>query len=208
MSTIHRPRLERFAAALPGWIYLLSGLTLLSVMLVTPAWVACEQLGWQRDVMRLQADRLSGQRERFESFYRALDGDDPAVLERLAFTQLRYKPVGRHLWERPILDSVAAAEPNLADQPARADHPGAGPQASDQALAISGSIEAWLHEPMPVVGGSTGQFQSRLTRLATGPSRLALMAVAIAFLIGGLWSQPGIGRANESVPGCGSAVPS
>ncbi len=110
-------------AGLPGWMLLISGLAIVAATVLTPTWMSLREVDWQRQVMREQIERLERQRERYAQFHAALVDDDPVLLERLAYTQLRYQPVEAMLMaEADALDaSIAAylAEPAQGVLPAR-----------------------------------------------------------------------------------------
>ena len=172
--------LETLFTALAGWLPLLGGLTLLAMTLITPEWVGWRDLLWQRDMLRLQAQSLETQRDSYAAFHDALSADDPVLLERLAFTQLRYKPAGKHLMDDLWLVSGSGAEV-------------AGP--SNMAYAAAGPsevIESWLASPQPVIGKDIRplkRMNTRLTRLTGGFGRYVLLAVAILCLIASLWPE-------------------
>ena len=170
---------DRLTAALPGWLLLLGGLSLLGLMLLTPAWVQNREIAWQRDVMRLQTQHLERQQQRYQDFQNALAMDDPILLERLAFAQLRQKPVGQELLlptgdgQADVLEGIDAA----------------------------GSIDAWLWEKMPEVGQEIPPYQpldTRLTRLAQGERRLFVMTAGLLCAAGGLWMGAGRQRPGKS----------
>jgi hypothetical protein len=170
-----RTTIDRLLGTLPDWMFLAAGLTLLSLALVTPNWLSCEALARQRDLMRLQAERLRDQRERYETFFQALVDHDPIVLERLAFTQLGLKPVGKQV---------------LSGNPSGT---GGDTESRRQAelLATSASVDQWLIEPLPQPGVDVPLYQpsdTRLIRLTANPMlRAGLFAAAIACLAAGLW---------------------
>lgn len=149
---------NQFEASLPGWLYLTSGLALIAMCMLTPAWLTCRQLGWQWEVMEHQNRRLTEQQKRFEQFHQALVTDDPIILERLAFTQLRLKPKGHKLLGHP--EFVSASVEHWLQKPL--------PQIGHQL------------PPQP-------QTNSMLIRLTTGPSRLALIVLAGICIGAGLW---------------------
>lgn len=174
--------------ALPGWLYLLAGLTLLAMALLTPTWQANCELTWQRDLMRLQAQRLERQARNYQQFHAALVAEDPILLERLVFIHLHQQPQGKQPLEEAGPLTVAG--------------PAAQAQASlwqDLALSsglgeLSAAVDAWLAEPLPVVGVDIAPpkpVNSRLTRLTQGPSRLVMLVAALACLAAGVWSGGG-----------------
>jgi len=161
---------------MPGWILLLSGLALLGVTLLAPAWTSQQQLVWQRDVMQAQFTHLQAQQQRYAEFYEAIQNDDPVLLEHLAYTQMRFKPAGKQLLEM---------------------------DRSERMEQLSASIAAWLHKPLPRVGRQIEPLMgtdTALTRLTTGSSRFVLYAVAIGCLGTGLASRgvPTIRGLNNS----------
>jgi hypothetical protein len=170
-------------ALLPGWIFLLGGLMLLGMVLLTPSWLANRELGWQRDLLRLQSERLTQQEERYQHFQQALLADDPVLLERLAYAQFRFKPVNRQLLEQPALDPAATTR--LAAHAAGAEA-GAG-------SLVSASVDDWLRAPLPRIGKDLPRqlaLSTRLTRMTAGVSRIGLLVVGLASLAVGLYSSP------------------
>ncbi len=173
--------IETLLSALAGWLPLLGGLTLLAITLLTPEWLGWRELVWQRDMLRLQAESLETQRDRYAMFHEALQADDPVLLERLAYTQLRYKPAGKALMGdfRLTGGSVEAG----------------GVQTGTVGTGSFGStevVEAWLAQPQPVVGKDIQPLRpinTRMTRLTRGPSRYVLLLVAGICLMAGFWPE-------------------
>ncbi|MFA9478326.1 hypothetical protein ACERK3_08460 [Phycisphaerales bacterium AB-hyl4] len=165
---------ERLFAALPGWMFLLGALSLMAMTLITPPWLHGRDLAWKQELMHAQLDRLTRQQDRYKQFHASLVADDPILLERLAFTQLRLKPT-----DRELLDPMGGR--SVAGVPL--GHGEAG----------GATIEAWLAEPMPVVGvdvPARTPIETRLTRLTQGRNRLGLLAAALLCLLGALWYGP------------------
>ena len=204
--------LDTLLTALAGWLPMLGGMTLLAMVLITPEWMGWRELVWQRDVLNLQAERLETQRTSYAQFHDALVADDPVLLERLAFTQLRYKPAGKRLMN----DLWAVAGPGDAARPG-AMPPGSTalpPMAAGdggQAYGSSEVIESWLTSPQPVVGRDIQPLRvinSRLTRLTSGASRYVLLAVAILCLVAGLLPNDPEGDKDEALSiGVGGPTP-
>lgn len=175
---------------LSDWLFLFSGLTLLALALLTPQWLACQDLAWQRDLMRIQVERLDEQQRRYHAFYQALKDDDPILLERLAFTQLGWKPAGKQVLN--LREAIAAA---------------AGLRGGNydlaEVIATSASVDQWLLEPMPRLGVDApipNPVNSRLTRLTTQPTlRIGLLAAAVACIAAGLWPTSEKKPASEPV---------
>lgn len=177
--------LDMLLTALAGWLPMLGGMTLLAMVLITPEWLGWRELVWQRDVLNLQSERLETQRASYTQFHDALAADDPVLLERLAFTQLRYKPAGKRLMN----DLWAVAGPGDAAAYDASGRAFEATTAHGQVYGSSEVIESWLTAPQPVVGRDILPLRvinSRLTRLTTGPSRYVLLTVALLCLVAGL----------------------
>ncbi|MEX0653341.1 MAG: hypothetical protein WD534_01245 [Phycisphaeraceae bacterium] len=173
---------ERFFAALPGWLFLIGALTLLALMLLTPAWLHGREMAWKQQFMQAQLEHLEAQQQRYQQFHAALQSHDPVLLERLAFTHLRLKPADKQLLD-PAGSTAMVATPS---GPAGSATPG------DR--LPSAAVEAWLAEPMPVVGEDVPaphRLETRLTRLVQGRSRLGIIVAAMLCLLGSLWYGPG-----------------
>ncbi|GAB4110789.1 MAG: hypothetical protein Kow00105_19540 [Phycisphaeraceae bacterium] len=178
--------LDTLLTALASWLPVVGGMTLLGMVLITPQWLDWRELAWQRDVLEIQADRLQSQRERYTRFYEALSADDPVLLERLAFTQLRLKPVGKRVMpdlfvsgQAPNRPAISSASSVIRQHPAEPFNP---PQEAE-------AIEAWLAAPQPIVGRDIpplAPMNTRLTRLTQGPAGYVLLFVAILCLTAGL----------------------
>lgn len=199
--------LDTLLTALAGWLPMLGGMTLLAMVLITPEWMGWRELVWQRDVLNLQSERLETQRASYAQFNDALAADDPVLLERLAFTQLRYKPAGKRLMN----DLWAVAGPgDAAASGATAPTLAAGGD-SGQFYGSSEVIESWLTSPQPVVGRDIQPLRvinSRLTRLTQGPARYVLLAVAILCLVAGLLpNDPESDKDDAPSAGVGGATP-
>ena len=180
---------ERVLAATPGWMFLISGLTLLAAALIMPEWQRVEDLRWKRDLMQQQVARLNAQHQSYISFQQALKADDPIVLERLAFTQLRLKPVGKQPLVKADPDPVAR-DPEVLLTNAIQNDPRAQQSRDAQQDPTLAAVDAWLAEPLPAVGVDIApprQVNSRLMRLTTGERRFVLMIAALACLAGGIW---------------------
>lgn len=149
-------------AALPGWLLLLGGITLLAMALLVPAWLALRDLQWQHTVMEAQVDRLLQQQQRYSAFLAALESEDPVLLEHLAYTQLRMVPAGKDVLEN------AGGGSALADA----------------------SVAQWLYQPMPRVGQempALPKINSRMTRLTTGPMRILFCVAALTCAAAGVF---------------------
>lgn len=199
--------LDTLLTALAGWLPMLGGMTLLAMVLITPEWMGWRELIWQRDVLNLQSERLETQRASYAQFNDALAADDPVLLERLAFTQLRYKPAGKRLMN----DLWAVAGPGDAATSGASSPALAAGGDSGQLYGSSEVIESWLTSPQPVVGRDIQPLRvinSRLTRLTQGPARYVLLAVAILCLVAGLLpNDPESDKDDTPSVGIGGATP-
>lgn len=181
---------ERFFAALPGWIYLLCGAGALASLLIIPAWLACEDLRWQRDVLRGQIDHLQATEQRYSQLHHAAVNEDPLLIERLAYVQLGYTNMDRSplVLEAPVL----RGSPLIA---MGSDQPDTPMLEAVAPAEVSACIDTWLRRQVerPVSDvPPPPQHQSRLVRLSTGSTRLAMFAFAfIAILAGVFWSKSG-----------------
>ena len=179
--------LETLLTALAGWLPVLAGGALLGMTLITPEWVGWRELLWQRDMLRLQAEGLETQRASYSAFHEALAADDPVLLERLAYTHLRYKPA-----DKQLLDGVGEGYGD-GEVVAVGYSPVTGMQTTP-ATGSSGSevIESWLSTPQPVIGQDIPAYRpmnTRLVRLTRGPSRYLLLLVGLICLVAGLWPE-------------------
>ncbi|MEX0885552.1 MAG: hypothetical protein WD009_03850 [Phycisphaeraceae bacterium] len=155
---------ERALAAMPGWLFLAAGLTLVALVLLTPAWLGQRDLAWQRDLMRLQVRQIERQAQRYADFHAALGAEEPVLLERLALTQFGLNPTDKTpLWLGTVADDRG------------------------------GGVDAWLAEPLPRVGvdvPARTAIESRLTRLTSGSTRTLLIAAGRGCALGGVWATP------------------
>ena len=169
MTAREEPNLwQRSVGETPGWLFIGIGLSLLALTAIVPGWLSCRELAWQRDVMLEQLSRLETQQQRYAAFHAAVDAEDPVLLERLAFTVMRQKPVGKDV----LVTEASFGEPILGIE--------------------GGWIDQWLREPMPVVGLDLPGYSpvnTRLTRISTGTSRLVLMLAGAAALAAGIWTS-------------------
>jgi len=163
-----------------GWVFLLSGLSLVAMGMLVPAWIEVRDLAWQRDVMRAQAGSLIKQEEGYSQFHAALATDDPILLERLAFHNLRLKPIGSIALPTDYRDPTAGDMPESINTHDPVTKPG---------MSL---VDTMLHRPVPMPGVGDVKpkpLNSRLVRIATNPTlRLGLVAAGMLCVAGGLLS--------------------
>ncbi|QNN24016.1 hypothetical protein HED60_17640 [Planctomycetales bacterium ZRK34] len=141
---------------LGGWMMLGCGFVIVAATALAPAWHDVQSLDIQRRQLRRQVALLQIQEQNYHAFVRALDRNDPLLLQRLAWTQLRHKPVGGTLLMRTTMD------------------PSHAPVAS---------VDQWVQpEPIPMAPvealhrDNLLNGNSRLMRLIGGPSRPWVLA--------------------------------
>lgn len=151
------------SAALIVWA---AGVSLVAAVLLLPAYQENREVAWQRDLLRLQADRLGEQNDSYHETVAALEGEDPVLLERLAYTYLHLKPRGTIL-----LDDL------------------------DQGIAQADTmqtVEQWLQRRMPEVGvdfaslGPMPRPMQTAHRLVTGPTRHMVLLLGIVLIALGI----------------------
>jgi hypothetical protein len=91
-----------------GWLYLLSGLGLLAVVVLLPAQDAMEDLRWQEQRLHAGVKREQERVQRYGEFIRAVDLEEPIVVERLVNANLSLGDPNRE----PVLMRVS---PNRGD---------------------------------------------------------------------------------------------
>ncbi len=163
----------RLLTPLPEWAFVLCGVALIGLVVLVPQWLDNRSVQWERDLMQVQAQRLERQTQRYRDFHAALAADDPVLLERLAYTQLRRVPVGSRVISEAPVDAASLARPAAV-------------------TSYDGNIDAWLLEPQPQVGTDVPPhrvIEARLTRVADGSARLGVIAAAALCLLAGLWPR-------------------
>jgi len=205
MAATQTTPFSRFMDGLPGWLCLVGGAVLLGLFTLTPQWLACREAAWHRDLMRLQAASLDAQLQRYQQFHLALAEDDPVVIERLAFSELRLKPAGQELFDPEPGVLLAYHGHLIPDQTGASEGAGGGSggAAGDGSgggaggggappLSAPGSIHDWLEVPNPVVGRDIAplpRIESHLTRISTGPFRLIAVVAAVGVMAMGVLLQ-------------------
>lgn len=176
----------------PAWALLLAGALLLAASLLTGPYLENQRLGWQRDLIRLQLQRLEEQEQAYQQLLLALDSDDPVLIQRLAYHYLKLKPAG----------AESIANPDNFQKPpgvmgAAYGKPG-GPVPRPLAESMN-NVDAWLYRPMPVVGKDYPPYpmtDTLLTKLVTGPARPTVAAIgglliAVGLIPMGGWPRKG-----------------
>lgn len=181
MSTQLRQVVTRTLEQAVGWLFLLAGVAILAVLVLTPPWLQVHELTWRRELLTEQSRRLAEEEQAYDQFIEAIQARDSVLLQRLAFYQLRQKPVGTVVM--PLFETDIhglAVERTTANQLA----------ASAPVEMVP--VETWLHRPMPQIGLDFLPFQpveSMLVELTTGRWRSLLLAVGWALILLGLLSN-------------------
>ena len=179
-STVPAPAAPQplIAARVAAWVLglappammLSGGVFLIAAAAILPPWLELDRTRDQLELMREQTAALAERSDRYQSFLVQLDRGDPVLLERLAHTQLRLQPTGRHSLE---FDAGAL------DAPA--------------------DVAAWLDVPLPDparLQPTDRPPATRMERLLAGPTRYGvLLAGAIFAVCGVCW-----GRGREPAP--------
>jgi hypothetical protein len=167
-----------------AWLLFISGLALLGVTLLTPAWHAGHLLAAQEHILRAQSDQLSRQERAYRSFLAAVDRRHPVLMRRLAFDQLRLKPVGTTVLPTQMKDEAGRGPAGTTLQ-------------SHEAASTAWGLGAWLKPPaLTDVGAATESLAAAsqsplaedrpLLAMLIGPSRLVLFACAAVLMALGL----------------------
>jgi hypothetical protein len=91
-----------------GWLYLLSGLGLLAVVVLLPAQDDLEDLRFQERRLQADVERQQERVQRYGEFIRAIDLEEPIVVDRLVSANLNLGDPNRE----PVLMQVS---PNRGD---------------------------------------------------------------------------------------------
>jgi len=148
-----------------GWLMLVSGFVIIAVTALAPAWRDVSSLEVQRRQLHRQVALLQIQEQNYHAFVRAVDRNDPLLLKRLAWDQLRQRPVGGRLLMRTTMTGPAAPSIDRWVQPA------AMPLNTSRADAMLAA-------------------DSKLMRLISGPSRPWVVAFGGWLLLMGLLLNP------------------
>jgi len=194
--------LERLLVNLPGWIFVLVGMSILSISLLVPAYIDSQKLAWQHDLLKLQAKRWSEQEHNYRQFAKALESNDPVVLQQLAVYQLRLKPAGTAQVD-PLMVTTALNPHPGPQKPVpitTVRNNGHGqvyattvmvppPTPLAPSAPIVPTIESMLRKPIPVAGVTYPNYElmpSRVVRITTGPMRWPFVAAGFLLVVAGL----------------------
>lgn len=185
-STDHNPTQQADAVVRGalGWLFILVGSAAVAAATLIPAYLDTLDLQQARAEQALRAEMLAEERERYESFHRALVDDDPVLLKRLALSELRLKPAGTEVAERGPRDPVA-----LVTDPSRSTI-----ERALQAQPLARSIENELSRPdlkrqTEIEVELERPRETRLVAAATGEHRPWVAGFGALMLLMGLWPR-------------------
>lgn len=176
-------------SGLTGWLFICVGCAAIAAATLIPTYIDTIGLQESRATQAIKAEALSNERQRYEDFYRALLDNDPILIERLAISELRLKPVGTQIAERLPRDPLA-----LVTEPTD--------RAMKDALArqpLTYSIENELSRPdLKLDEPEQVEFdrprQTRLIVAATGEHRPLVAGFGALLVMLGLWPRRALHR--------------
>lgn len=90
-----------------GWLFILVGCAAIAAAALIPGYFETLDVKQARETEAIKADMLADERQRYVDFHQALIDDDPVLIERLAMTELRLKPVGSDVAQDGPVDPLA-----------------------------------------------------------------------------------------------------
>lgn len=152
---------------LGGWLLVISGVLIIGVTTLTPAWLQVRELEIQQQQLAHTASQLELYHQNYEAVLRAIERSDPLIMQRLAWHHLKESPRGEILVSTEYIDRYAPA-PTIDDwvRPASINLP---PTSSTT--------------PAPLA-------DTKLTRLISGPTRPWVLAFGGWLVLMGLVLNP------------------
>ncbi len=167
-----------------GWLFILVGCTAIAAAALIPAYFETLDVKQARETEAIKAQMLADEQQRYIDFHQALIDDDPVLIERLAMTELRLKPVGTEVARQAATDPLAMViEPTpVAIQRAIASQSqmhSIENELSRPDLKQKAVIDVHLERPR----------QTRLIIAATGEYRPLLAGLGALLVLMGLWPR-------------------
>lgn len=167
-----------------GWLFILVGCAAIAAAALIPAYFETLDIKQARETEAIKAQMLADEQQRYIDFHQALIDDDPVLIERLAMTELRLKPVGTDVAQHAASDPLAlVGEPtNAAIQDALAGQSqmrSIENELSRPDLKQRAVIDVQLERPR----------ETRLILAATGEYRPLLAGVGALLVLMGLWPR-------------------
>ena len=171
-----------------GWLFIMVGCASIAAAALIPAYFDTLDIQQARETEAIKATMLAEERQRYEDFHQALVDDDPVLIERLAMTELRLKPVGTEVARQSPSDPLAlVADPEpLAIQHALASQPqmrSIENELSRPDLKQQAVIDVVIERPR----------ETRLIIAATGEFRPLLAGFGALLVLMGLWPRRAAG---------------
>ena len=167
-----------------GWLFILVGCAAIAAAALIPAYFETLDVKQARETEAVKARMLEEEHQRYIDFHQALADDDPVLIERLAMTELRLKPVGsevaRHTQSDPLAlvgePTPAAIQQAMAGQPQMRsiENELSRPDLKQQAV-----FDIEVERPR----------QTRLIIAATGEYQPILAGVGALLVLMGLWPR-------------------
>jgi hypothetical protein len=150
-----------------GWMLLLSGFFIVAVTVLAPAWMDLKRIEAEVAVLDRQQQTLEMRHINTQAFVRAVERDDPILMQRLVWHHLNLKPEGAEPVELSITQESRPSPP---------------------------PIEQWVRPNLGPVDGAAAAVapypDSRLVRLTTGPTRAWTLAFGGWLILLGLLINP------------------
>ena len=167
-----------------GWLFIFVGCAAVAAAALIPVYFETLDVKQARETEAIKVQMLADERQRYIDFHQALADDDPVLIERLAMTELRLKPVGTEVAQHTASDPLAlVVEPTpaairhaIASQPQMRsiENELSRPDLKQQAV-----IDVQLERPR----------QTRLILAATGEYRPLLAGAGALLVLLGLWPR-------------------
>lgn len=175
------PAAEWALSEATSWLCLGAGILVLSLTIMIPEMIRNQETAHQMRVLDLLKHREEIRLDRHKNVLLALTHDDPALLEHLALTQLRLKPVGTQPLTPPAPDPAGNATSVEALQNYVAGR------------ASVGAVENWLNPVLPPAETLVPKYRQPPTRLvqwaSTPPYRDLALFLGLILVVLGVWPK-------------------
>lgn len=164
------------ALDLGGWLCVVSGMLIVAVTVLAPAWLDVRELRHEQAILRRHAAMLEARRQNYEAFVEAVERDDPMLLTRLAWHHLRLKPADAQVVE------VANTGTPLGRSEVKRQEEVRGTRLDDWMRPTASQLPAVEPiKPLP---------DAKLVRLVLGPPRPWVLALGAWVMLIGLLVTP------------------
>lgn len=156
---------------LGGWFMMFGGFAIIAVTVLVPAWRDVSELHRQRELIAREVELLQMQQNNYVELTKAINQNDPLLLQRLAWDQLRQQPIGGQL----LSHNASAIGPN-------------------QSLP---TVDQWVQASLPPLAMKLSEpdrliaVKSKLMKLITGSSRPWVLAFGGWLILMGVLLNPG-----------------